>query len=128
MFNNNQYIVSKKLTDKTITIDQKGDGKGGLSFEMTKLDKNYKKLPTGSVQDNMTTADMINSVKGYRKLSTITEKEILKDLPLFKTRVKYYDTIKKKFRTGGVLTKVEYPKYNGNEYCYKNRMVRSTWT
>ena len=109
MFNNKNYVVAKKLEDKVVVIENNKNEK--KNFEMTKLDKNYIKPQEGSIQDNMTTTEMIESVKGYRKLYTIAEKEILKNMPLFKTRVKYYDTIKKKFRTGGVLVKVEYPKY-----------------
>ena len=111
MFNNKQYAIQKKtsLQPKEIVI-QTGEGKGE-GFKMTKLNPNFKKPTEGSVQDNMTTSEMINSVKGYRKLSTIEDKAILKTLPLFKTRVKYYDTEKKLFRSGGVLTKVEYPTY-----------------
>ena len=115
MFNNKQYTIQKKtdtLQPKVIHIQTgEGEEKEKRSFKMSKLDPNFVKPAEGSVQDNMTTAEMINNVKGYRKLSTIEDKAILKTLPLFKTRVKYYDTEKKLFRSGGVLTKVEYPTY-----------------
>jgi hypothetical protein len=111
MFNTNKYLVTKNL-EKVIVLDNKkkteSDSDG---LKLTKLNKDYIKPIEGSVQDNMTTTEMINQVKGYRKLDTIEEKKVLQDLTLFKTRVKYYDTEKKKFRTGGVLLKVEYPKY-----------------
>jgi hypothetical protein len=109
MFNNTKYTINKKLEPKTVIIESNETQEAG--YKMTKLDPNYKKPETGTYQDKMTITDMISSTKGYRKLNTIAEKEILKKLPLFKTRVKYYDTTKKLFRTGGVLTKVEYPKY-----------------
>ena len=112
MFNNKQYTIQKKteLEPKVIIVQTSNEDEK-RNFQMTKLDANFKKPIEGSIQDNMTTTEMINSVKGYRKLSSIEDKIILKTLPLFKTRVKYYDTDKKLFRSGGVLTKVEYPTY-----------------
>ena len=90
------------------TSNYKRDSKSGFK---SIVNTNYKKPSSGSRQDNFTREDILNKIENCIPLKTMKEKEILTRLPLFKTWVKYYNTDKKQFRTGGLLMKVEYPKY-----------------
>jgi hypothetical protein len=71
----------------------------------------YKKPPGGSKQDNMTTDDIRDKLKGFVALKSMNDKKILSTLPLFKTWVRYINNETKQFRSGGLLMKVVYPDY-----------------
>lgn len=119
MFNNKKYIITKEL-DPTKPIEIVETPKPA----MMKLDKDYVKPMEGTYQQNMSKLDILKKIEGYTKLSTIEEKAVLKDLVLFKTYVRYYDNIKKEFRLGGALIKVEYPKY----IMLMNLTSKVTWS
>jgi hypothetical protein len=91
---------------------------------MKKLTPGYKKPTEGTYQHNLTKENIINGLDGYRKLSTIEEKKMINFVPLFKTWVKYYDTLKKEFRLGGVIIKNEYPVY----IMLMNMKTKITWS
>ncbi len=85
---------------------------------------NYKKPKSGSVQDKMSKEDIQVNIKDHVCLKTIQEKKLLTKMPLFKTWVKYYNLKTKKFRTGGLLMKLEYPKY----IMLANPTLNLTWS
>jgi hypothetical protein len=55
--------------------------------------------------------EILKQLKGYIPLTTLEEKKILKELPIFKTWIKYINLNNKQFRSGGFLMKVQYPDY-----------------
>lgn len=65
----------------------------------------------GSKQENFTINDILKKLVNYIPLKTMNEKEILQQLPIFKTWIRYYNVKTKQFRTGGLLMKVSYPDY-----------------
>jgi hypothetical protein len=71
----------------------------------------YKKPKNGSNQDNYTKEEILKQLKGYIPLTTLEEKKILTELPIFKTWIKYINLNNKQFRSGGFLMKVQYPDY-----------------
>lgn len=75
------------------------------------VDSNYKKSRHGSKQDKLTLDEIKEKLKGYVSLKSIQDKKVLTVLPMFKTWVRYYNTVTQQFRTGGLLMKVEYPDY-----------------
>jgi hypothetical protein len=94
-----------------VTQDSSNYNKGVKSGFKSITNVNYKKPASGSRQDNFSREDILGKIENCIPLKTMKEKEILTRLPLFKTWIKYYNTEKKQFRTGGLLMKVEYPKY-----------------
>jgi c-di-AMP phosphodiesterase-like protein len=93
-------------------------------ISMMKMDPHYVKPKEGTYQQNLTKENIINGLEGYRKLVTIEEKKMLNYIPLFKTWVKYYDTLKKEFRLGGVIIKNAYPVY----IMLMNMKTKITWS
>lgn len=75
------------------------------------VDADYKKPKNGTKQDNMSTDEIRQRLKGFIPLKTMAEKKLLTALPLFKTWVRYINKDTKQFRVGGLLMKVEYPNY-----------------
>jgi len=71
----------------------------------------YKKPVSGSKQENFTRDDILKRLVNYIPLKTMSEKQILQQLPVFKTWIRYYNVKTKQFRTGGLLMKVSYPDY-----------------
>lgn len=106
-------------TDYTTNIDtdtdsyyQRGHGSGvrEVSFQSI-AESDYRKPRGGSRQDNMTTDEIRQRLKGFIPLKSMSEKKILTQLPLFRTWVRYINKDTHQFRIGGLLMKVEYPDY-----------------
>jgi hypothetical protein len=91
---------------------------------MKKMSPDFVKPKTGTYQKNLTKENIINGLEGYRKLVTIQDKKMLNHIPLFKTWIKYYDTLKKEFRLGGVIIKNAYPVY----IMLMNMKTKITWS
>jgi hypothetical protein len=71
----------------------------------------FKKPVGGTYQDNITREEILEKLEGYIPLRTIQEKRVLTKLPTYKTMVRYINEKTKKFRNGGLLSKVVYPEY-----------------
>jgi len=72
---------------------------------------NYKKDETKTMQSKMSKQDILNKLEGFISLNNIEEMSVLETLPIMKTWVRYMNKETKQFRLGGLLLKVEYPKY-----------------
>jgi hypothetical protein len=94
-------------TNTTITTVQQG---GKVAYKRL-IESNYKKPINGSRQDNLTRDDILKRLQNCIPLKSIRDKQILEELPIFKTWIKYYNTTTRQFRTGGLLMKVSYPDY-----------------
>lgn len=75
------------------------------------VSSNYRKPRYGTTQDNYTKDDIIKHLKGFIPLTTMEEKKILTELPIFRAWIKYINVNTKQFRMGGFLMKVQYPDY-----------------
>ena len=75
------------------------------------IESNYKKPINGSRQDNFTRDDILKRLENCVQLKSIQDKQMLEELPIFKTWIKYYNTTTRQFRTGGLLMKVMFPDY-----------------
>jgi hypothetical protein len=64
----------------------------------------YKRPTKGTKQDNFTKDDIREHLGGYK---TLDDKKYLLTLKPFKVIVKYYNTKTQKFRSGGLLVKVD---------------------
>ena len=81
---------------------------GGRENKFTSIiNTDYKKE---SEQKYFSRDQIVDKITGTTALKTMEEKEIIKYIPV-KAFVKYYNTVLKKFRNGGLLFKVDYPKY-----------------
>jgi hypothetical protein len=69
---------------------------------------NYIRPKTGTIQDHLTKKEIKQKLEGYIRLKDLS---VLKNMPPFKTWIKYINKQTHKFRTGGLLMKVVYPKY-----------------
>lgn len=106
-----EYFSDTQDVTQDVTQDSSNYNRGVKSGFKSITNVNYKKPASGSRQDNFSREDILSKIENCIPLKTMKEKEILTRLPLFKTWIKYYNTDKKQFRTGGLLMKVEYPKY-----------------
>ena len=93
-------------TNTTTTVQQ-----GGKVAYKRLIESNYKKPINGSRQDNFTRDDILKRLENCVPLKSIQDKQILEQLPIFKTWIKYYNTTTRQFRTGGLLMKVMFPDY-----------------
>ena len=110
------YIINKNdtddMTDDTSSNNEKSvSGMYCKDVKYTGLNTGYKKPSSGSRQDNFTRDEVLKRLENYIPLKTMKEKELLTQLPNFKSWVRYYNTETKQFRTGGLLMKVAYPDY-----------------
>lgn len=81
---------------------------GGGKYKYTSLaDTNYKKPRDGSKQDNLTKTQIREKLQGYRALKSSKDKEYLLTLKPFKVWVRYFNTVTKEFRVGGLLKLVD---------------------
>lgn len=60
-----------------------------------------------SKQAKFTKEDIKDRLNGYKSLKSMEDLNILRELPLYKTWVKYYNIEKKEFRQGGLLKFVD---------------------
>ena len=67
---------------------------------------------------------MVHKLDNYVALKTLKEKKILRYMTPFKTWIRYLNIHNKKFRTGGLLLKVEYPDY----IMLVNPKLNLTWS
>ena len=85
--------------------------KGGMQAFKSITKSEYAKPVRGSKQDNLSRDEVKEKLKGYIPLRTMEDKKMLTKMTPFKTWVRYINNSTKQFRTGGLLMKVEYPKY-----------------
>jgi hypothetical protein len=103
--------ITESYLQDTSYVEDTEEQEGGATRFNSIARSNYKKPSKGSKQDNMTKDEIKKKLVGYVPLRTLKEKKILEQMPLFKTWVRYINNETKQFRTGGLLMKVEYPKY-----------------
>ena len=102
-----EYYSDTEDVTSSIPIRKRKDDKVFTSIVNT----DYRKPVSGSKQDNFTRDDILKRLVDYIPLKTMKEKQILQQLPVFKTWIRYYNVETKQFRTGGLLMKVSYPDY-----------------
>ena len=102
-----EYYSDTEDVTSSIPIRKRKDDKVFTSIVNT----DYRKPVSGSKQDNFTRDDILKRLVDYIPLKTMKEKQILQQLPVFKTWIKYYNVETKQFRTGGLLMKASYPDY-----------------
>lgn len=113
------YIIKKTGSETdTFTEEYNSDGGQGSSsvycrdVKYSNLNSTgYKKPKGGSRQDNFNRDEILQRLENYIPLKTMKEKQLLTQLPNFKTWIRYYNTETKQFRTGGLLMKVSFPDY-----------------
>jgi hypothetical protein len=113
------YIIKKAGSETdTFTEEYNSDGGQGSSsvycrdVKYSNLNNTgYKKPKGGSRQDNFNRDEILQRLENYIPLKTMKEKQLLTQLPNFKTWIRYYNTETKQFRTGGLLMKVAFPDY-----------------
>ena len=71
----------------------------------------YKKPPGGSAQDHFSVDTIRNQLIGHVAFKSIEDKRIVQQLTPFKTWIRYFNTVTKQYRTGGLLLKSMYPDY-----------------
>lgn len=71
------------------------------------VNSKYKRPKEGTIQDKFTIEDINERIEGYTPLTSSKDKQYLLELTPFKTWIKYYNLKEKKFRTGGLLMKVD---------------------
>ena len=103
------YSDTENTTTATTTVTT--TQQGGKVVYKSLIESNYKKPINGSRQDNFTRDDILKRLENCIPLKSIRDKQILEELPIFKTWIKYYNTTTRQFRTGGLLMKVSYPDY-----------------
>lgn len=113
-YDTTEYDTNEYYDNYTETTEPKAKSKNPGNRELVYqsiVDANYKKSRYGSKQDNLTLDEIKEKLKGYVSLKSMQDKKVLTVLPMFKTWVRYYNTVTNQFRTGGLLMKVEYPDY-----------------
>ncbi len=108
--NDNEGRMKKTIFLKKI-LSMKGSNMKGGKVKFTSISNSKYEKKNKSIQDNMSREDILKKLVGYKSLKTIEEKRILEKLPIFKVWVRYYNIDTRKFRVGGLLSKVSYPDY-----------------
>lgn len=109
----NYRIIKKESSEPTTNYDSdsNSDGyssDGGGKYKYTSLaDANYKKPRQGSRQDNLSKDQILEKLQGYKALKTFKDKEYLLKLKPFKVWIRYFNTVTKEFRVGGLLKMVD---------------------
>lgn len=113
-------LVVNKYDDKNSTdnrndndngSDTSSNSSGSTSGPVNKKNaggSNYVRPKTGTIQDHLTKKEIKQKLEGYIRLKDLSA---FKNMPPFKTWIKYINKQTHKFRTGGLLMKVVYPKY-----------------
>lgn len=104
------YVQETEYTESYDRDNDETQEGGGVKYQSITRSE-YQKPARGSRQDNFTKEDIKEKLVGFIPLRTMSEKKALNQMPLFKTWVRYINNETKQFRTGGLLMKVEYPKY-----------------
>lgn len=104
-------ITDSYVQDTESYVEDTEDQEGGAARFNSITRSEYKKSARGSRQDNFTKEEIKKKLVGYIPLRTMKEKKVLEEMIPFKTWVRYINNETKQFRTGGLLMKVEYPKY-----------------
>lgn len=85
-----------------------GSGSGSDQYDFIPIaNSDYIKPKKGSFQDNLTKDEIKEKLIGYRSLRTMSDKRYLLKLEPFKEWIKYYNTVTKQFRIGGLLIKID---------------------
>lgn len=102
-------IVKQNSTADSETSDvPDSSSEGGGKYKYTSItESNYKKPKDGSRQDNFTKEQIRDKLDGYKALKTSQEKRYLLTLKPFKVWVRYFNTVTKEFRVGGLLKVVD---------------------
>lgn len=81
---------------------------GGSKYKYNSLvNSDYKKSRTGSIQDNLTKDQIREKLQGYKALKSTHDKKQLLQLKPFKIWIRYFNTVTKEFRVGGLLKIVD---------------------
>lgn len=91
---------------------------------ITLVESDYITPVNGTLQDNLTSEEILNKLQEYIPLKTMEEKKVLKTMKPFKTWIKYINIKTGKFRNGGLLMKVAYPDY----IMLVNLVSKITWS
>jgi hypothetical protein len=106
-------IVKQDSSDEatysdTESISSSYSSEGGGKYKYTSIaESSYKKPKEGSKQDNMTKEQIKQKLQGYKALKTAQEKKYLLNLKPFKVWIRYFNTVTKEFRVGGLLKLVD---------------------
>lgn len=108
-------IIKKESSEPSYTSDtdseSDSDGyssEGGGKYKYTSLtNTNYKKPKEGSRQDNLTKEQIKEKLQGYKALKSSKDKQYLLKLKPFKVWIRYFNTVTKEFRVGGLLKMVD---------------------
>jgi hypothetical protein len=106
-------IIKKESSDEETYSDTEScssgySSEGGGKYRFTSLvESGYKKPKEGSKQDNMTKEQIKEKLQGYKSLKTMQDKRYLLNLKPFKVWIRYFNTVTKEFRVGGLLKLVD---------------------
>lgn len=93
--------------DDTVSSTYSSEGGGGKYKYTSITESAYKKPKTGSKQDNMTKEQIRQKLQGYKALRTPKDKKYLLKLKPFRVWIRYFNTVTKEFRVGGLLKLVD---------------------
>jgi hypothetical protein len=92
----------------TDSVSSGYSSQGGGKYRFTSIvESSYKKSKTGSKQDNMTKEQIKEKLQGYKALKTSQDKRYILNLKPFKVWIRYFNTVTKEFRVGGLLKLVD---------------------
>jgi hypothetical protein len=118
------YSESDSESDSYLVDTDFTETEEGRQLFQSIVNSDYVKPQNGSIQDNMTIDDIKDKLKGFIPLKSMDQKKVLKKMPIFRTYVRYINSKTKQFRTGGMLTKVEYPDY----IVLANTSMKLSWS
>ena len=96
-----EQSTSSKISNSSYTSES-------TPYQFTSIvNSNYKKPKGGTQQENMTKEQVKERLKGYKVLKTMKEKKELLTLQPFKVWIRYFNTVTKEFRVGGLLKLVD---------------------
>lgn len=96
-----EQSTSSKISNSSYTSES-------TPYQFTSIvNSNYKKPKGGTQQENMTKEQVKERLKGYKVLKTMKEKRELLTLQPFKVWIRYFNTVTKEFRVGGLLKLVD---------------------
>jgi hypothetical protein len=92
----------------TESVSSGYSSEGGGRYRFTSIVESKYKIPKeGSKQHNMTKEQIKEKLQGYKSLKTIQDKRYLLTLKPFKVWIRYFNTVTKEFRVGGLLKLVD---------------------
>lgn len=102
-------VIKKDSSDEDSYSDSDTNSGGAESAHryVSIADSTYKKPRGGSVQENFTKDQIREKLHGYRALKTPHDQRFLLTLKPFKVWIRYFNTVTKEFRVGGLLKLVD---------------------